>query len=65
MVCKKSERQRKVYMICVSRDIKYEVFYPKKYERKIYFSILVEKIDIILILAQSTAVFLWRVGIEL
>lgn len=51
-------------MICVSRDIKYEVFYPKKYERKIYFSILVEKIDI-LILAQSTAVFLWRVGIEL
>lgn len=48
-------------MICVSRDIKYEVFYPKKYERKIYFSILVEKIDIyILILAQSTAVFLWR-----
>ena len=21
-------------MICVSRDIKYEVFYPKKYERK-------------------------------
>ena len=32
-------------MICVSRDIKYEVFYSKKYERKIYFSILVEKID--------------------
>ena len=47
-------------MICVSRDIKYEVFYSKKYERKNIFFDFSGEDRYILILAQSTAVFLWR-----